>query len=86
MRFADSSNCTYTELNSPHRYAFKGKCIMCGELKTVEIPGPELYRYRQGALIQDALKSVSSGDREFLMTGICAPCFDETFKEDEDDE
>lgn len=84
MRYADN-NCTYNELNSPHRYAFKGKCIQCKKEQVVEILAPELYQYRKGQLIQDSLKSVSSGDREFLISGICSTCFDEMFRENEDE-
>ena len=44
------------------------------------VPAGELYRYRQGAYIQDALKSVSVDDREFLMSGICSVCWENIVK------
>lgn len=85
MLFGDAK-CTYRELSDPHRYVFSGKCIFCDRDVEVSVPGTELYAYRQGKAIQDAMPSVSAADREFLMTGICDPCFDASTKEDEEDD
>lgn len=68
MRYADSF-CTYTEAMNPHRYIFTGPCRVTKVQYSVEIPSEELYAYRQGAMIQDAMKSVSKDNREFLMSG-----------------
>ena len=83
MTYADSC-CTYKELNNPHRYAFTGKCIITKKMVTVEIPGKELYAYRQGKHIQDAMPSVSKADREFLMSGISEEGWQQTFSGEED--
>lgn len=82
MMFADNM-CTCTEKNDPHRYCYTGKCFVCDKKVTVEVPGGELYQYRKGVNIQDAMKSVSVDNREFLMTGTCGSCFANLFKEKE---
>jgi hypothetical protein len=41
-----------------------------GKDYSVTVKGHELYAYRQGAYMQDALKSLSAADREFLMSGM----------------
>jgi hypothetical protein len=71
MLYADNF-CRYTEkmVHGVHYYTFTGKCLFSDRVHSVDVPGPELFAYRQGALIQDALKSVSVDDREFLMSGL----------------
>ena len=82
MRYAESC-CKYTEVYSPeHRYIFTGPCICCKKTISVSIAAPGLYAYRQGAYIQEALSN-NADEREFLMSGICGPCFDSTMSEDE---
>jgi len=69
MRFADS-HCTYTEQYQPqHTYTFTGRCVVTGKPHSVTLPAEGLFRYRQGAYIQDALPELSTGDREFLISG-----------------
>lgn len=69
--YADQ-HCTYTEALNPHRYIFTGPCYYSGLPYTVEVLAEELYAYRQGALAQDAFKSLNSDEREFLISG-CSP-------------
>jgi hypothetical protein len=52
-----------------HTYRFTGKCLITGKPYSVTVPGHELFAYRQGAHIQDAMPSVPAENREFLMTG-----------------
>lgn len=80
MFYADHA-CTYSEELNPHRYVFKGKCIGCGEIIKVAVPGEALWKYRQGARIQDAMPMLSAGEREFLISGMCDSCFNKMFKE-----
>ena len=42
-----------------------------GKHHEVMVPAEELFEYRNGEYIQDALVSVSALDREFLLTGGC---------------
>ena len=69
MRYADS-RCTYTEQLSPtHCYVFTGPCVVTGKPYSVTVKADELFAYRQGQLAQNAFKSLSAGDREFLISG-----------------
>ena len=71
MRYLD--HCKYTEQrdeHGEHTYTFSGPCVVTGKPYSVTVKGHDLYRYRQGALIQDAFPSLSADDREFLMTGM----------------
>ncbi len=79
MRYADSS-CKCTESFSPeHTYTFTGPCLVTGEQYSVVVKAPELFAYRQGKLIQNALRSVSRDDREFLMSGYSPAGFNQLF-------
>lgn len=71
MRYANSC-CTYEEefKDGVHVYIFTGKCIKTGKPYSVRVPGPGLYKYNQGAYIQDAFPEMSADDREFLMSGL----------------
>ena len=87
MRYADSQ-CTYTEEfhdGGRHFYVYTGKCVLSGKPVTVKIPAAELYAYRRGEFIQDAMRSLSAGEREFLMSGICEEAFDNAFADEEDE-
>lgn len=75
MKYADSQ-CRYTEQFNPHCYVYTGKCVMTGEQCSVTVPAEGLYKYRQGALIQDAFPDMPETDREFLISGLS----DEAFK------
>ena len=79
MRYADR-NCTVSEQFYPeHSYIFAGKCIISGNEVSVLVKAKELYKYRQGEYIQDALKSNTPDEREFLMSGISGDKFDELY-------
>ncbi len=70
MRYADNY-CTYTEQYQPtHTYTFTGPCVVTGKPYSVTVPADGLYRYRQGAYIQDAFPNLSKEDREFLISGM----------------
>ena len=84
MRYADSC-CSYTEIYHPtHQYVFTGPCMSCKTEQAITVLAPELYVYRSGQLIQQALSN-SADEREFLMSGICPACWKKMFG-DEDDE
>lgn len=84
MRYADA-RCSYREVYTPnHVYIFTGKCVITGKEVSVTVPAKELYAYRQGALIQEAMPSVSASNREFLMSGMSSEAWDKTFKDDEE--
>jgi len=69
MRYADSF-CTYTEQHQPeHTYTYTGPCIVTFKPYSVTVKAAELFAYRRGALAQNAFKSLSVEDREFLISG-----------------
>lgn len=82
MKYADTC-CKYTEKFNPHVYVYEGPCIVTGKMQKVEVPAEELYKYRQGAYIQDAFKSLTPDEREFLMSGISGEAWDKMWGEDE---
>lgn len=62
-------------------------CMFCGNAGLVKnVPLDGLERWAAGAYIQDALPSLSAGDRQQLMTGTHDACFDNAFPEEEDEE
>ncbi len=86
MRYADS-NCTHTEVYQPkHGYRFTGPCLITGNQYSVFVPARELFAHRSGALIQDAMPSVSAGDREFLMTGMSPDGWNQAFPNEDAEE
>ena len=78
MMYADRK-CTCTETFNPHCYVFTGKCIMSKKEVSVSVPAKELHAYRRGMPIQTAMPSVSADDREFLISGISAEGWKQTF-------
>ena len=76
MRYADR----YCQIVSvgPH-YVVTGKDIFSGRDVVIHVPSKELYDYRQGAMAQDAFKSLNASEREFLISGMY-----DSFPEDED--
>lgn len=83
MKYADAC-CSYTEIFSPgHKYVFIGPCICCKNEIRVLIAAPELYAYRKGAYIQEALSN-NADEREFLMSGICPACWKKMFSTDDE--
>ena len=62
---------------------YKRTCPRCRQVVVVEAD-PKGYRaWRSGALIQDALPNLSDTEREMLMTGFCAACQEEIFREED---
>ena len=87
MRYADS-HCKYTETfeNGQHYYTYTGPCFATGKPYSVKIKGEDLFRYRHGALIQDAFRDMPAGDREFLMSGYSPEGWASIFGNGETDE
>jgi len=70
MRYADSRCvCNESFENGKHTYTFTGPCFHTGKPYSVSVPAAGLFKYRNGAYIQDAFPEVSKEDREFLMSG-----------------
>ena len=88
MRYADS-HCVYSEsfdAGRGHRYTFTGKCVVTGKEVSVTVPAKELGAYRhEGKHIQDAMPSLTDGEREFLMSGISDEGWARVFPECEEE-
>lgn len=84
MMYADN-RCVCNEIYEPeHVYVFTGLCIVMKKSYSVVVPAKELYAYRQGELIQNAMPSVSSDDREFLQSGMSPEGWGKAFSEDDE--
>ena len=51
-------------------YVVTGRDVFSGNPVQVKIPAPDLFAYRQGAMIQDAMPTLSASEREFLISGM----------------
>ena len=70
------SRCTYKEEYTPeHVYIFTGKCIVTGKDYSVTLPAKGLYKYNNGAYVQDAFPELSVDDREFIISGMSPEAF-----------
>ena len=79
------NHCTYEEKYEPeHVYVFTGPCVVTKKLPSVTVPAAGLYRYHQGAYIQDAFPNLSADDREFLMSGISPGGWKRTYGDEDD--
>jgi hypothetical protein len=56
-----------------------GKCKITSQPHECWVQTAELELWRSGAKIQDAMPTVSAGDREFLKSGISPDGWDELF-------
>ena len=83
MRYADAC-CEVVSVGS--HYIVKGKDVFTGSDVTVKIPSEELFNYRKGMMIQDAMPSLTCDEREFLISGMSEsfPDWAEGSGEDED--
>ena len=59
------------------------RCMLCGQSGIVMADELGLEAWQGGVLIQDALPTLTSSQREQLMTGIHDECWNNAFGEDE---
>lgn len=78
----------YVVLRSEDRgsYTILRKCPLCGKPSEVEVPAQGLWEWEHGAFVQKAFPDLTPGQREQVMNGAHEDCFDQAFREDEDDE
>lgn len=76
MRYADAF-CKITR--AANEYVITGEDRFSGQQVTVRVPAHEMFAYRQGGYIQEAMPSVGESEREFLLSGMY-----DSFPEDED--
>lgn len=61
-------------------------CPQCGKQTSIRIWLHDLLKWRNGAYIQDAFRYLTPGEREAMLSGICEPCFDAKFGNEDENE
>lgn len=61
-------------------------CFHCNQPSTMTVNIAEFNAWRDGLLIQEAFPTMSTQDRELLMTGTHPACWDAMFSDEEEDE
>jgi hypothetical protein len=62
-------------------------CTQCGTVqKPVKVQFSEFHNWTRGLKVQQAFPYLTSTERELLISGTCAKCWDDMFKEPDDDE
>jgi len=65
----------YKEVYEPtHRYLFDVVCPMCSKHRMLAIPSEELFKWHHNSPTR-----LDASELEALNTGICDPCWDNTF-------
>ena len=59
-------------------------CDVCKRTYEIVVPVEGLEKWHNGALIQDALPTLSVDQRELLISGTCGKCFDKMFPKPHD--
>ena len=59
-------------------------CPICGRKQSVQIDRADYGAYLMGKPIHEAFPYLSADEREIFLSGICAPCWDDAFGEDEE--
>lgn len=66
-------------------YKATATCPFCGKESEVPgIPGTNLFKYNQGAFVQDAFPMLSAEERELILTGVCSTCWDSSIPGEEE--
>jgi hypothetical protein len=60
-------------------------CIYCGGTSTIKVSRHMQRAWLNGANIQDVWPHISADQRETMITGYHSTCFDDAFKDDDDD-
>ena len=58
-------------------------CPICGSHDAIEVPVSQYMDWQMGSLIQHAFPQLTATEREQIITGICGPCWDTSFGEEE---
>ncbi len=78
---------TKEEFKPEHVYVMTTTCPRkkhvdaCPRTREIRLDGAGLYKYRQGALLQEAFPKLTPGEREGLQTGMSDECWDDMFKD-----
>ncbi len=58
-------------------------CIICSETSDLFVDLDSYLAWQNGMLIQDAFPELPLSERELLVTGTCAKCWDKMFEGEE---
>ena len=61
------------------------RCPFCGKAHDVEVNEIDYLNWQDGELIQNAMPYLSAQEREYLITGICADCWESMFSGEDDE-
>jgi hypothetical protein len=84
----------HTDLNTAVRNMQEGSrlhnkwCPYCDKITYIETEpkdAKKLAEWERGRDIQYVFPELSDDEREFLKTGLCSTCWDETFGDDDED-
>ena len=62
------------------------RCPLCGKISSVACDSTAWTRYESGELIQVAFPNMNIHTRETLISGMCVPCQERFFIEDDEDD
>lgn len=60
-------------------------CPFCGHANEIAVNEADYWDWQDGALVQDAFPYLSADEREMLISGICPTCWEETFRDSDED-
>jgi hypothetical protein len=63
-----------------------GPCHFCRTPQKVHVKTTDLEKFRAGSFAQDCFPYLKPAEREFLISGICDPCWNSMFPPDEEEE
>jgi hypothetical protein len=71
--------------SDPSTLLVETTCPHCQTRQTLEVPASGLRRWYGGTFIQEAFPNLSGMQREALVTGFCQRCWDELFRDDDEE-
>ena len=69
-----------------YRTVITKRCMQCGQQGTMTVWEDDYQRYLNGAHIQDAFPDLLAPAREQILSGTHPQCWEEIFRDIEDDE
>jgi hypothetical protein len=70
---------------APDTVHVNSQCPDCGDLKVFVLDATKYRAWREGALIQNVFPEIPYQDRERLISGTCAACWEAMFAGEDDE-
>lgn len=64
----------------------KKDCPFCGQDNGIEVDMASYEKWQGGAFVQNAFPTLTAEEREVLVSGSHADCWDEAYDDEEDDD